>query len=885
MSVNEIAENDLQEIFAQMEMEELQNKYNFILETSDAHFGLNIQGEIIFWCESASLLFGFSRIEIFGKFIDKIFPEIDWQSFKRISKIIETEGLWEGESKTSSKSQINEILYIKIIRIENDIADLAVICSKFTPKQLIDKQIRASEEHFRNIVSNARDFICTINTDGIITYGNQSFMEKFGIEERDFENIKFDELFYTPEQKVEFDISKILATSIASIELKLKIANNKSITVLGNFSPVKNNAGEIKIINAVLTDITQQKMIEDDAMLMHSVFESSQEGIAVQSEKGFILANESFTKIFGWNESKELNLVNPIELFSNIDKPVASEIINGLFSSNILEKQFEFKGKKNLGEEFYAEAWLKSHKFEKNNFIIWVVRDISDKKFAEKLLKESEERYRDIAENIRDVIWAVEKTDGTFGEIFYNSAIKKITGYEIDAFKTNRNLWNKIIHPDDIARIIKRMKQFYKNQKKDSEVFEYRILHKKGFVVWIRNEISVDRDSAGIAIKIYGIVSDITLQKRSEKELQNYAENLKQLNETKDKFISIISHDLRSPFSSIIGFADLLLANPNAPVQKITEYSNFIRTSSQNLLKMVNSLLDWARLQTGRTSFDPERTNVKEIVMTAISIQSGNALQKNINIESKISEDQYIHADFNLILQVFSNLISNAIKFTHDGGKVTIDSNFKIKERAIEFSVQDNGIGISEENKDKLFRVDSKLTTVGTAGERGSGLGLSFSYEIIKKHGGEFRIESEVNKGSTFYFTIPISSSYILIVDDANADRILYAKLLKNILPKYNIVEAVNGEEALSIISDILPSLVITDHDMPVLNGFNLVKSIKFADLKYQPPIIVLSSYIDDDIAEKYKKIGVDFIFQKPVNLGVFKQAIEKALKKRQLFN
>jgi CheY-like chemotaxis protein len=200
--------------------------------------------------------------------------------------------------------------------------------------------------------------------------------------------------------------------------------------------------------------------------------------------------------------------------------------------------------------------------------------------------------------------------------------------------------------------------------------------------------------------------------------------------------------------------------------------------------------------------------------------------------------------------------------------------------RFIEFSVKDSGVGIKQDDIKKLFQVDTKFTSEGTEGEKGTGLGLSLVKEIIDKHGGEVWVESEFGNGSEFKFTLPIASANILLVDDSKTDRLLYSKILKSITPDYTVEIASDGKEAIEKILLTTPALVITDHLMPNMNGYNLVLEIKKAEIKGKPPIIILSGDLDREIVEEYHELGIEYVFQKPVNLNSFKQAVEKSLKK-----
>jgi CheY-like chemotaxis protein len=298
------------------------------------------------------------------------------------------------------------------------------------------------------------------------------------------------------------------------------------------------------------------------------------------------------------------------------------------------------------------------------------------------------------------------------------------------------------------------------------------------------------------------------------------------------------------------------------------------------MLALVNSLLDWTRLQTGRIKFEPEKILAESVIRNSINFLTGTAFQKNINIISRVDENITVYADNSLMMQVFNNLISNAIKFTNPGGEIVITALPYVKTRFYEFSIKDNGVGIKPENLSSLFRIDAKFSSEGTAGERGTGLGLSLVNEIIEKHGGIIWVESDYGHGSEFKFTIPIASANILLVDDSKTDRLLYSKIVKNITPDYNIEIASNGQEALDKIKTSPPALVISDHIMPEMNGYELALEIKKLDIKGKPQVIILSGDIDRTTIDDYNNIGIEYVFHKPVNLSEFKNAVEKSLRK-----
>ena len=310
------------------------------------------------------------------------------------------------------------------------------------------------------------------------------------------------------------------------------------------------------------------------------------------------------------------------------------------------------------------------------------------------------------------------------------------------------------------------------------------------------------------------------------------------------------------------------------------QYVEFIQESSKSMLSLVNSLLDWTRLQTGRIRFEPERIEIYKIIENSLNALSGVAFQKNIEIVSKVKDDIFVYVDKDLLLQVFNNLLSNAIKFTPKYGSIIISVARSPRMRFLEFSIKDTGMGIKPENLQKLFRIDTKFSSEGTEGEKGTGLGLSLVNEIIEKHGGNIYVESEYGKGATFKFTIPVASANILLVDDSKTDRLFYSKILKNITSDYEIELASDGKEALDKILASPPALVITDHLMPVMNGYQLVTELKKADIKVKPPVIILSGDIDRNSIDEYRELGIEYVFHKPVDLTSFKNAVEKSLRK-----
>lgn len=239
------------------------------------------------------------------------------------------------------------------------------------------------------------------------------------------------------------------------------------------------------------------------------------------------------------------------------------------------------------------------------------------------------------------------------------------------------------------------------------------------------------------------------------KVLNLQKDQLQQLNSTKDKFFSIIAHDLRSPFQSLIGLSDMLLEevkDSNSDNQKFC--ARTINDSSHQLYSLVENLLNWSRTQSNKMTFEPGEVNISSIIENTITLVQPNLTQKNISLEKRLISEKLAYADKNMIEMVIRNLVTNAIKFTPENGKIRI--SLTEEDQDIQVEVSDNGIGINSEDQAKLFRIDSNFTKKGTNGEGGTGLGLIICKEFVEKNNGRIWVKSDPGEGTSFFFTIPL---------------------------------------------------------------------------------------------------------------------------------
>jgi signal transduction histidine kinase/DNA-binding response OmpR family regulator/streptogramin lyase len=394
-------------------------------------------------------------------------------------------------------------------------------------------------------------------------------------------------------------------------------------------------------------------------------------------------------------------------------------------------------------------------------------------------------------------------------------------------------------------------------------------------------------------------VQSINEELRSQsEELYITNEELQKLNATKDKFFSIIAHDLKNPFHAISGSAEYM-ETQSLSMDDATrnEFIKVIKNSSKNASNLLENLLQWARSQTNSISYNPENFDLFYIADENIQLLKTNADNKRIRLINDVGINSFAFADRNMISTVLRNLINNAIKFTPAEGTITVST--QNNSDLLELIVSDTGVGMDEITRNKLFRIDQHVTSQGTSGEAGTGLGLIICKEFIDKNNGVIRVESEIGKGSRFIISLPASdyaeikkdkfsetvvikeqkisvpvkeinlspkdkySPWVLIVEDNDDIR----KNLKNSIDKYyNIAEAVNGREGLNKAFADMPELIISDWMMPEMEGIELCAMLKKDERTSHIPIILLTA--KSDVQDKIEGLetGADDYLTKPFN-------------------
>jgi signal transduction histidine kinase len=337
-----------------------------------------------------------------------------------------------------------------------------------------------------------------------------------------------------------------------------------------------------------------------------------------------------------------------------------------------------------------------------------------------------------------------------------NETNERLTKLEINkALETEKKIRQLLIENNEMEKSIEKSKR--------KNLLYILIIVSVSFIiiilfVWV-NLKNKKKHNQELMQKQEEIISQNEEIKAQHEAISEQNQLLSKLNSEKDKFFSIIAHDLKSPFSGFLGLSKELAENYQYfDPEDIKEYAVSLQESASNLYKLLENLLEWSRIQRGVTQFNPDTCNMNFIVTQNINIQAEVAKQKEITLVNNVTENTYAKVDVPMINTVIRNLMSNSIKFTPRGGKIEINAipcKNNVGRDCIKVSINDNGIGMDSNIKDNLFKIDKKVSRPGTENEPSTGLGLLLCKEFIEKHGGDIWVESEEGKGSSFFFTVP----------------------------------------------------------------------------------------------------------------------------------
>lgn len=621
------------------------------------------------------------------------------------------------------------------------------------------KDKEGCEYQYKQLVENSPNTVFIVDAAGHIVYINKSFKKLFGYDEK-IVGKSFEKLISNGDEieSVQELIEKtIKGKSYKDLEIEFSGKEKKKFFSTTRAYPVHDDVKKQTRCAFIVIDITKTKLEQ----IERTESEKKYRALFDLSPSPIIIVDLQTRNIIDWNlaalnllgytsremKKSKLGTLHEKHMYDRTRVEIEMQLIRkGRFS---VETVWVEKNGREIPVNLYG-GYLE---LKKKNLVQIYAYDISEKKKAEKELLENLEIRTALFEGSRDPMIIVDLQDRCR---FANPAMTRVFGYEIDEVIGRQFPGVMGLHDTTFGEWVELCR-------KGTGISNYETLRraKSGKVIPVSITISPIKNAKGELVYLSFLYHDISESKKAEEELlvanqsiKKYADELKELNANKDKFFSIIAHDLRSPFQGLLGFCNLLNTEyDNLNVEESKFIIHNIGESAKNIFALIENLLEWSRVQSGRKEFIPKKVSLYEEVLTAIISQKIQAINKGIHLKNLVDESIFIRADENMIQTVIRNLISNGLKFTPRGGSVTVSA--ETKEDFVVICVEDTGIGIAEEDVPRMFRIETHFVMQGTEKEPGTGLGLILCKEFIQKHGGEIWVESRQGKGSRFYCSVP----------------------------------------------------------------------------------------------------------------------------------
>ena len=611
------------------------------------------------------------------------------------------------------------------------------------------ESLRKSKNRYRELFDFAVEGILIGSPKGIITESNKSIQMMTGFRNDELVGHHISEVLFTPESTKSnpFRFDLLQQDQLVINEREILCKDKSVITVEMHSKMMPDNTYQ-----AVLFDITARKEAEKKLHLSENTYRgiinSLNDAIYILDKDGcFVDVNSAAEKLYGYEKEYFIHK-NPGFLsapgLNDIDQ-IARFIAEAYNGKPV---RFEFWGLRKDGSKFPKEVSLSPGMWFDQKIVIASGREMTERKIVEESLRISEEKYRLLVQYSSDPIFSF-NADESYR--FVNDAFAGPFGKKPEEIigKTPYDIFS----PDEAEKRLRLVRKvFNTGEKGEIEVKVVNIHGEEKFYLTMADPI---KDTEGNILWVTCIAKEITQRKKTEEELRLKNEQLNATNAEKDKFFSIVAHDLRGPMNGFLGLTRIMaddIESLSAP--ELKEIATTMRTSAVNIYRLIENLLEWSKMQRGKISFEPQPLFLKSSLTKSIELMMDTATKKGIDLRINIPDHTVVFSDIHMLETIIRNLISNALKFSFKGSVIEISAE-KTEDEMVRVTIKDKGIGMNPELLNKLFTLTENINRKGTEGEPSTGLGLILCKEFVEKQGGNIWAESIEGEGSSFIFTLP----------------------------------------------------------------------------------------------------------------------------------
>lgn len=748
------------------------------------------------------------------------------------------------------------------------------------------KEINQTNQRLQLLLDTIPDAVFVFNDQGSIIEANKQFSTIFGFSRKEITGLN---VF-----KIIIDFQQI-GINILKREVDKQFEKE--------FVAIKNDGVEFPILLriksfsfdnisgflAVATDISSKKLAEDlrneadyfnEILFSHTTLAK----VIMGEDAHYVRCNDRAVELYGYSKIEDVIGKTPMDFSASAQydgtdsSALAHQIIKTVLDS-WKAKEFEWLHQRSNGELWDGLVNLHPFFYHGKKMLYFTLQDITLRKKSEDILKQSEEKYRQLFEMESDAIFLIEASSGKIMDV--NKAAVALYNYSReDLFKMN--IYELVESPTKSNDTGKHSHLIW-HRKRNGDVFPVEI--SKSFFKWKDTFVNI------------AAIRDISERVKFERDLLAAKEKAEDADKLKTSFLANISHEIRTPMNGIMGFSELLLLNKYSD-EEISDFAKVIYSSCTQLLNLINDIINISQIEAGQIKMNYTKTDIKKVIADLYELNKPIADRKGLEIVINYQNAESIHiaeTDETKLRQILGNLINNALKFT-DKGQITL--GYFLNDSEFEFFVKDNGIGINPEDHEMIFERFRQAHYGLSRSFGGTGLGLAICKSLVEMLGGRIWVSSKPNEGSEFRFTVPnkaisnyiektetlvtidtkdhdFSGKKVLIVEDEETNVLYLTNVLES--SKVEFIIASNGVQAVDLINKGEPvDLILMDLKMPIMDGYEATKIIH--KMKPWIPIIAQTAYAMADDKEKAYRVGCIDYLTKPIELKKLLQLLSKHL-------